>query len=138
MHYIYALTNTVTGRVYIGRTCNPIARFKRHLAALKFDSKRCNPNLYKDYLKHGADSFEPKVIESGLWTTREARDRETYWIDQQINPYNKQRGIPGADIYRVLAHKAIGHGVRETSRRTGINAMAVSRIFRGLIVAEIA
>jgi hypothetical protein len=56
-YYIYKITNTVNGWVYIGSTSyNPIGRWTEHERALR-KQKHINKRLYEDYEKHGMSSF---------------------------------------------------------------------------------
>jgi group I intron endonuclease len=62
MGFIYKITNTVTGKCYIGETieATPEARWKRHLHTLKTD-KGC-PALKDAMKKYGVDNFKFEVL----------------------------------------------------------------------------
>jgi group I intron endonuclease len=58
---IYKITNTKTGKVYIGSAVNCTKRFRCHLSTLKSNTHK-NDKLQKSFNLHGEDSFEFKVI----------------------------------------------------------------------------
>ena len=55
---IYQLYNHITGKSYIGKTCNLPRRIKRH----KYDSRTGKSYLYRSMRKHGANQFEIIVL----------------------------------------------------------------------------
>lgn len=61
--YIYKLECTKTGRVYIGKTCNPEKRHKQHLFMLKA-RKHVIEEMQTDFDKYGESSFVFTVLES--------------------------------------------------------------------------
>ena len=55
---IYKITNTINGKVYIGRTNNFYKRYHQHLTAYrKQDPKKSNQYLLNSYNKYGFDNF---------------------------------------------------------------------------------
>ena len=73
---VYKLTNTVTGKFYIGSTVNLASRMSYH----RFSHDR-NPNkeLGSDIAKYGWDAFSVEVVEE--CTRENVRERERYYID---------------------------------------------------------
>lgn len=61
--YIYKLECTKTGRVYIGKTCNPEKRHKQHLFMLNA-RKHVIEEMQADFDKYGESSFVFTVLES--------------------------------------------------------------------------
>ena len=64
MYYAYKIVNQINKKVYIGITCNPDSRWKRHQSNARSDSPKAR---YKTYLynamrKHGIDNFKFSVI----------------------------------------------------------------------------
>lgn len=72
MAYIYKITNSINGKIYIGKTYKTIEqRFKEHFK----DSKRYkNRPLYRAINKYGIESFKIEVIEK----TNTPEEREKY------------------------------------------------------------
>lgn len=73
---VYKLTNTITGKFYIGSTYNLKARMKYH----RYSHQR-NPNkeLGSDIERYGWDAFSVDVLE--VCTRDTVRDREHYFIE---------------------------------------------------------
>lgn len=94
MAYIYLITNTVNGKVYIGKTETSIEqRFKEHICDSQ--KERCkNRPLYRAMNKYGVDKFTIALIEE----TKNPEQREEYWIqyyDSYHSGYNATRGGDG-------------------------------------------
>jgi group I intron endonuclease len=94
MTNIYKITNTITGKAYIGATSKPVnARWKQHIHDSRKD--RCKfRSLYQAIRKYGKDNFEVQLIE----ITDDAETRERYWItfyDTFRNGYNDTLGGAG-------------------------------------------
>ena len=73
---VYKLTNTVTGKFYVGSTYNLKSRMKYH----RYSHKR-NPNkeLGRDIAEYGWDAFTVEVLEE--CTRENVRERERYYIE---------------------------------------------------------
>lgn len=73
---VYKLTNTVTGKFYVGSTFNLHSRMKYH----RYSHKK-NPNkaLGSDIAKYGWDAFRVDVLEE--CTRENVRDRERFYIE---------------------------------------------------------
>lgn len=73
---VYKLTNTVTGKFYVGSTINFKSRMKYHQY-----SHRRNPNkeLGDDIEKYGWDAFNAEIIE--VCTRENVRQRERFYIE---------------------------------------------------------
>ena len=73
---VYKLTNTVTGKYYVGSTFNLYSRMKYH----RYSHNR-NPNkeLGNDIEKYGWDAFSVEVLEE--CTRENVRERERYYIE---------------------------------------------------------
>ena len=75
IHYLYRITNIINGKIYIGQTINPAARWYGH----KNDAAKDNPSmvLTKAIKKYGNHNFEFEVIatcknwEDANWTEEE-------------------------------------------------------------------
>lgn len=84
--YIYVITETKTGKMYIGQTSNFHARMRAH--------RNCKGNQYsaidRAIQKEGQDAFQYEVLE--LCATDEADNRERYWIEKS-DSCNEQKGF---------------------------------------------
>jgi len=107
--YIYKVTNTINGKVYIGKTVKTLEdRWSRHLKkadALK-RAREVNPHkkIYGTYInnainKHGSNAF---VInqEDVAYSRAELNEKEKYWVNEyeSMNPskgYNMTEGGEG-------------------------------------------
>ena len=106
MAYIYKITNSINGKVYIGKTSNTIeTRWAEH----KRDSRkeRCEKRpLYDAMNKYGIDNFQIEEIEE-VENDEIACERESYWIDyyhsyvgyDDCKGYNATKGGDGIRIY---------------------------------------
>lgn len=105
MSFIYAITNKVNGKQYIGKTNHSIEkRFREHLS----DSKRarCKDRpLYRAINKYGDDSFEIKILEEVPYDI--SCDKEIHWIEH-LNTYKDgYNATKGADGKSYLDYEAI-------------------------------
>lgn len=91
MGYIYKITNTVNGKIYIGQTRKAVkTRWTNHVTASN------NPN-HKDYnilfhnaiRKYGREAFQVEIIEE--CDNSLLNDREIYWIDY-LQSTDKSKG----------------------------------------------
>lgn len=99
MWYIYKITNSVNGKVYIGQTVNAKARWSRHKSNAKYFSKNRNEHLTNAMIKYGVDNFTFEVIDQ-IDTLEQADRLEIDLIKQYdlTNPefgYNKSPGGQG-------------------------------------------
>lgn len=95
---IYKITNTVTGRLYVGQTEITLnKRFIQH----KGKSKTGHEYLYKSMRKHGCEVFTIELLES-LNSPDVMDEREIYWIAKLgtliPNGYNMTLGGGGGDM----------------------------------------
>lgn len=109
---IYQITNTVTGRFYIGSSIDVDFRIKAHKRCLKNNSHR-NSYLQNSYNKHGVGAFTYKIIEY-VSDVDKLIEREQYYIDSlgasrskngyNINPIaGSCLGVKRSDEYKKKA-----------------------------------
>lgn len=78
MNYIYAVTNLINGKKYVGRTSNPEARFARH----KLDARNGSDLVFHMAIrKYGEDSFEMEIIDK-CESVEEAIELEKKFISE--------------------------------------------------------
>jgi group I intron endonuclease len=77
IHYLYRITNTINGKIYIGQTVQPQKRWNQH----KRDSIRPNQVLHHAIKKYGDSAFEFEII-AGCRSWEDANETETLLIAQ--------------------------------------------------------
>jgi group I intron endonuclease len=101
MGFIYKITNTINGKMYIGETQSkdPLIRWRRHLSAIK--SGRGCPLLGKAINKYGVDKFKFEVLiicfdsDTKKWEVEYIKKYNT----KAPNGYNgNDGGSPGANF----------------------------------------
>ena len=127
--YIYKISNTITGKVYIGQTIQPPSRrWRQHeLSAQNTNRNDSNLPLHLSMRKHGLAAFKYEVIE--MCDDAIVNDREVYWISiyDSTNPnkgYNLSLGGGGTSYYRmdeILSLWNQGKGIKEISELMDID-----------------
>ena len=127
--YIYKISNTLTGKVYIGQTIQPPSRrWRQHeLSAQNANRNDSNLPLHLSMRKHGLSAFKYEVIE--ICDDAIVNDREVYWISiyDSTNPnkgYNLSLGGGGTSYYRmdeILSLWNQGKGIKEISELMDID-----------------
>lgn len=84
--YIYVITETETGKMYIGQTRNFHARMCSHRNC-RYSQHSAIDRVIQE---KGVDAFEYEVLE--LCTEDEADERERYWIEK-TDSCNEQKGF---------------------------------------------
>ena len=76
--FIYKITNTVNGKVYIGQVYNKSvrARFVRHIHDASPNSRSY---IDRAIFKYGKDAFVVETIDTAT-STNELSEKERYWI----------------------------------------------------------
>lgn len=75
---VYAITNTVTGKIYIGSTSNVERRYRDHINALRRGNHWVE-DMQSDYDEYG-DHFKFEVIDHFSRSTE--RGKEYEWMDK--------------------------------------------------------
>lgn len=108
IYSIYKITNVITGMHYIGKSVNPIVRYRTHIS-------EANRNMYHHYFhnsirKYGAENFIFEIIDS---TDNEkiAYKKEKYWIKfyDTVSPkgYNSNAGGKGGSCGIKMSDETI-------------------------------
>jgi group I intron endonuclease len=79
--YIYKITNKINGKIYIGKSKNPVNRFKRHLYVSVHPN--AGPNQFQPIhaalAKYGEKNFSLEIIDECMMED-EIFEKEIYWI----------------------------------------------------------
>ena len=73
--FVYTITNTANGKVYVGKSVMPSTRWTQH----KVDARTGENPLYRAMRKHGVGAFEFAVVEE-CRSEAESYDAEQRWI----------------------------------------------------------
>lgn len=132
MAYIYKITNTINGKMYIGKTEQTIEkRFRQHCNDSQREGMENRP-LYKAMRKYGVEFFSIEEIEQ----TDRPEEREIYWIEFYgtfKNGYNATMGGDGKkyiDYDLVVATYQELQNARKTAEKLNISADSVSNILK--------
>lgn len=102
--WVYALTNEVTGRTYVGITSSPSRRRSSHLSALR-RKKHPVEDMQADYDKYG-DVFTFRILEHV--PVRSFYNAEFAW-SMKLRTYEREYGYnykdPTAHIFAELSKK---------------------------------
>lgn len=114
--YIYFITNTETGKYYIGSTTNPTSREKRHWRDLRKGAHHCVP-LQRSHFIHGQDKFTFNIIEIHESTQKELLIIEQNHLDSVdwSNVYNTSKFASGGDNISYHPDKEI---IQEKKKET--------------------
>lgn len=99
---IYAIVCKINGKAYVGSTVHFRRRWDTHRGYLQ-NGKHSNPILQSAWNKHGAESFEFRVIEvvqNCEDLAAKLADREQFWIES-IGSYNCQPAKPSPNMKRT-------------------------------------
>lgn len=131
MAYIYKITNSVNGKMYVGKTehTNPLTRWQEHIRTASMEKFGHRP-LYFAMNKHGIENFHFEVIEE----TDNPEEREQFWIaelDTYHNGYNATLGGDGkkyVDEERIVTTFRSLNNCKATSELLGHDDKTVRRV----------
>lgn len=113
MGYIYKITNSINGKIYVGVTVGPInVRWNRHkFNALHYhdlDNHSWNMPLYRSMRKYGVDKFIVELLEEV--DNSEINEKERYWIRElnTISP-NGYNVTIGGNVLLGKENPVYGH-----------------------------
>ena len=134
MPYIYKITNSLNGKIYIGKTMKTVAeRWQEHCRVYNRRSEEHRP-LYAAMNKYGIDSFTIETIEECSDST--INEREQYWIEyfgSFKNGYNATIGGDGRayiDYDLVVSTYAEVKNQAEVARIMNISRDSVNDILK--------
>lgn len=113
--YVYKLTNSKNGRVYIGMTSRPEQRFKMHISQLKRRTHPC-ALMQEDFDKFGEDAFSMEIIEEFVWEGAQRITPEREWMIR-LKTYDERYGYNFNDWMMNPVRKANGLPYRESNRK---------------------
>ena len=131
MGYIYKVTNTVNGKMYIGQTRNAIEkRWKQHVYNSFHNAPYDKGPFHMAIKKYGSESFVVEQIEE--CDDADLNVRETYWINQfdsRHKGYNVTNG--GEHHFRCSNEEVLplwndGLSVKEIAEKLGVSRRVVS------------
>lgn len=141
MPYIYKITNSLNGKIYIGKTSSTVeTRWKEHQEDATCRSKKHRP-LYTAIQKYGADKFIIEQIEE-VPNDAVACEREIFWIEYYgsfKNGYNATKGGDGrqyADYDLIFALFNEGKTGKEICQITGYTDKTVTLALKQKGVSE--
>jgi group I intron endonuclease len=86
---VYKITNTISGKIYIGSTKNFLNRKTHHLVCLR-NKKHRNQYLQKAFDKYGEDKFIFEILEENI-EEQKLLLREQFYLDS-YKSYNREIG----------------------------------------------
>jgi len=88
---IYAITNKVNGKIYIGKTkCFKIRHYQHKYSFFGKKWKHSSPHLHNSINKYGYTNFDISIIE--FCSTENLAERELYWMTY-FNTTNSNKGF---------------------------------------------
>lgn len=96
MQYLYEIKNIINNKRYIGRTCNPDIRKKRHFRELEKNKHHCI-FLQRAFNKYGKENFIFNIINTRN-TLKEIQELELSYINDNSNLYNVSNFSSGGDL----------------------------------------
>lgn len=95
---IYAIKNSINGKLYVGKSKNCYKRLHQHLTDIKTDNRNYNenPHLLNAFKKYGEENFEcyilEKVNEDDVDLLEKLlAEKELYWM-KELDSLNRDKG----------------------------------------------
>ena len=104
---IYQITNTVNGKIYIGKTVQTIERrFKEHIwVSHRETATQSNTYLHNAIRKYGKEAFIVTELESGFGSEEALNEAEIRYISDLSPQYNMTKGGDGGPSPTSEEHK---------------------------------
>lgn len=98
---IYAITNKVNGKVYVGQTTRPCEqRWEEHKYNTRYDTEKCA--IHYAFDKYGLNNFIFELVATFIYSFDELNQKEQefiYLFDSYENGYNETLGGDGVKKY---------------------------------------
>lgn len=95
---IYAIKNSINGKLYVGKSKNCYKRLHQHLTDIKTDNRNYNenPHLLNAFKKYGEENFEcyilEKINEDDIDLLEKIlAEKELYWM-KELDSLNRDKG----------------------------------------------
>ena len=108
MHYIYLITNSVNGKVYIGQTNDLNVRWKSHKRAALMPESPDKMVISRAITKHGVSNFTFKELD-----VCETQDQVNILEDQYIEKYDSTNPEKGYNVKRGGFNAPIPEAIRK-------------------------
>lgn len=145
---IYCITNTVTGKRYVGQTCTGVRnRWNKH--AWLALTKNVNTRFYESIRKHGKSAFKTSVLQS-CDSLEEANQAEKRWVAELMTTnqsfgYNMTEGgdqqqagwIMGAEAREKIAASKRGKPLTARTVKTDEAHQPIVEAFKRLNAREL-
>ena len=107
LQYLYEIKNIINNKRYIGRTCNPDTRKKRHFRELEKNKHHCI-FLQRAFNKYGKDNFIIEEIDNAN-SQDELNNKEQYWIQyyNSVLPNGYNCDLGGSGLSGVESHNGL-------------------------------
>ena len=133
--YIYQITNTVNGKIYIGKTTKTIEeRFRRHAYNANAKSQT---HLHRAIRKYGTEAFTITELESGFNSEDDLNEAEIRYISELSPHYNMTAGGDGtsgfnhySETRKKISDAHMGKKLSEQTKRK------LSEAFKGRKLSE--
>ena len=107
---IYQITNTVNGKIYIGKTIKTIDfRFKQHISR----SQKSKTHLHNAMRKYGTEAFTITELESGFNSEDDLNEAEIRYISELSPQYNMTDGGEGTSGFTFTQSEESRKKIRE-------------------------
>ena len=93
---IYKITNTKTGKFYVGSSKNIKSRWAYHKAKFKSTEETSN-KLYLDFKKYGLENFKFEILEK---CSSNIKEKEQEYIDK-LKPHYNTKAAHSDKIYKI-------------------------------------
>ncbi len=80
MHYIYTIHNIINNKIYVGKSQDPIKRWKKHITVAQCKRKREKYFLHRAIQKYGKHNFIFSIIQN-FQSEQDCTTAEIYWIN---------------------------------------------------------
>lgn len=133
--YIYQITNTVNGKIYIGKTTKTIEeRFQRHTYNANAESQT---HLYRAMRKYGTEAFTVTELESGFNSEDDLNEAEIRYISELSPHYNMTAGGEGTSGFNHYSEtrKKISKAIKG-KKRSEQTKRKISKAFKGRNLSE--